>query len=111
MWALDRGISWTDPLILQRILASGLKPESLQPSEFFGMIADPSLGLCDPKLVGKVFDISTQNLTRDELQVSRIVFSLYLLHFFSQTCQLFYCVWSKHKAPVAFLCQDETSLF
>jgi hypothetical protein len=73
MWALDRGISWTDPLILQRILASGLKPESLQPSEFFGMIADPSLGLCDPKLVGKVFDISAQNLTDDELQVSRIV--------------------------------------
>lgn len=73
MWALDRGISWNDPLILQRILASGLKPESLQPSEFFGMIADPSLGFCDPKLVGKVFDISAQNLTDDELQVSRIV--------------------------------------
>ena len=32
LWALDRGISWKDPIILQRILASGLKPDNLQPA-------------------------------------------------------------------------------
>ena len=70
LWALDRGISWRDPILLQKILASGLKPESLTPPEFLGMLADPSLGLCDPKLVAKVFDVSKQNLTQQDLQVS-----------------------------------------
>ena len=70
LWALDRGISWKDPIILQKILSSGLKPESVSPPEFFGMLADPSLGLCDPELIGKVFDVSKQNLTREDLQVS-----------------------------------------
>ena len=71
LWAFDRGISWRDPILLQKILASGLKPESLTPPEFLGMLADPSLGLCDPKLVAKVFDVSKQNLTQQDLQVSK----------------------------------------
>ena len=69
LFALDRDFSLRDPFLLRRVLASGLKPEMLSPPEFFGMLADPSFGLCDPKLVGKVFDGTKENLTKEEIEV------------------------------------------
>jgi hypothetical protein len=76
LFALDRDFSLRDPFLLRRVLASGLKPEMLSPPEFFGMLADPSFGLCDPKLVGKVFDGTKENLTKEEIEVRPTILSI-----------------------------------